>query len=201
MSRTPPEMPAASSIVLAAVGGGAALLNGSLELTASGQVLMQAGPAMMALNAEQGASEISILNGMPGSIVLTQGKEPGAPTVVLSEEPAVTLSVGLPGLGAMVKLGEAGITLSYGPPGSGAVMEMNATGVEIKFGLWSIGLTATGIELAVGANRISLLPAAISIDGTAIELASLTDVKVEALLMQEGAAIERTIEAAMTIVE
>jgi hypothetical protein len=108
------------------------------------------------------------------------------------------MTVGDEGVGSEVKLEPTGMKLTFGAPGEGASIEMGPTGLTLQYGEWKIALTAAGIEMSVGPNKIALQPAKIAVDGNVVEVASLTDLKLEALNLEETGSLQLQTQSLLT---
>jgi hypothetical protein len=200
-SVTSTENPAPSGISISAIGGGSALRNGSLGLSASGQILLEAGSASLGLTPGEVGGVISILNGSPGSIVIAQSQMTGGPMIVLADSPpAVDVTVGVEGLGSAIKVQATGMKLAFGEPGAGASIEMGPAGLTLQYRLWKISFTEAGIEMSVGPNTINLQAAKIAMNGTEVEIAALTDLKLEALNIEESGSLALKTQSVLTTV-
>lgn len=200
ISETSPLPPTASQICISALGGGELLQNGSVTVTATGNISMQCGPSVIGINGHPANAGIAILNGLPGTISVTQGAVPGAPQLKMSDlPPSVKLTLGPETAGGALTLEPAAVTLKYGPPGVGSILEMGPTGVTIKSGPWSMHLGPEGFEVKVGPNKLSVQPQGIALNGLMLDLAATTNLNVKALQLEEKA-LKRQDKAAMTMI-
>lgn len=200
VSETDPVPPAESQICISALGGGEALQNGSVTVTATGSISMQSGLSCIGISSKPANAGIAILSGAPGSVSITQGMAPGSPQLKMSDlPPAVKLTLGPEPAGGALNLEPTAVILKYGPPGVGSSLEMGPTGVTIKSGPWSMHLGPEGFEVKVGPNTVNVQPQGISVNGLTLDLAATTNLTMKALQMEEKA-VKRQDKAAMTMI-
>lgn len=201
VSQTSPIPPTATSITISSLGGGDLLQNGNVAVNATGNIMMQAGSAVIGMEAHTIGSSIAIANGTPGTITIDQGQVPGSPQIKMTGlPPALNMSVGVPLAGSAVSMEATGMKLSFGPPVGGASIELGPTGLVLKYALWTLELGATGIDLKVGPNSVSIQPKGISINGVSVDVAAMTMMKMEGLKITESAGVNYQAKAAITMI-
>lgn len=182
-------------ITISALGSGAPLNNGSVTVEANQSIDLTCGASSLHLNQDASGSGIFLGTTDGSPIELRPGLTPGSPCLALNgmASPAAELSVGILGLGSAVTMIPDKLCLDCGAPGVGASVEMSPTGLTLKFAAWSIQMSGAGIDLAVGANKISLQPSGIKLNGVKIDLAALTQMSLQALEMEQKATAQWTV--------
>ena len=87
LSQSEPFPPAPSHLCIASLGSNELLKDGSVKVSATGQIILQCGPTFVGIDASLPTASVVVANGLPGTISLTQGAAPGAPEIKLTDLP------------------------------------------------------------------------------------------------------------------
>jgi hypothetical protein len=171
-----PDAAAGSRIVLDAQGSGAT--DGHVLLTGSGSTLMLVAGSSVGIRNTGSSQEVHVECDPAGKITIHQGDLVASPTVVL-DPTGITMSVGLPGLGAKIAMTQDKITFQVGPL---AKMEMSAQGIKLVVAdMNSVELKPDGVDVK-GLN--------VKVNGqleAAIDGGAETKVSAGAMLQLQGA--------------
>src|SRR5262249_39582693 len=142
---------AASDILVSALGGGNALANGTLNLNASGTVLVGCqGFAYLDMGTNGQTADIQLCSSLHGSITICHVL-PGTSSIRMETTPSPTLDMecGDPHAGgATIELTPNSIKLAVGPANMQSSLEMGLQGITLKFGQWSLTMNGGGITQA-----------------------------------------------------
>ena len=139
---------------------------GSHQVNALGDVDIQSFGSGVTLRALGEDADLSMdagatVNLSTGSCILAMdGSTPdqGAIDLLAGEQGVIKIWCGMPLVGSLIKLEADKITLSVGPPGVGAMIEITPTGITMQVAQTSFQMTPTGITEQLAEVQRQLTP-------------------------------------------